>query len=54
MMTKLEWFSILALISLQAKEQGYSAVLTVGSKAMTSATNLALQAITKVSPKSSY
>jgi len=31
----------------KAKEQGYSAVLTVGSKAMTSATNLALQAITK-------
>jgi len=31
----------------KAKEQGYSAVLTLGSKAMTSATNLALQAVTK-------
>lgn len=31
----------------KAKEQGYSAVLTLGSKAMTSATNLAIQAVSR-------
>ena len=43
----ISWFYNFSYLS-QAKEQGYSAVLTLGSKAMTSATNLALQAVTKV------